>query len=368
MILHLVFDDKFTDYAIRQFLPYGDSEFLTVVDELKQDFIYIKQKEQVRVLRNGSDEFLFFLEHLSDYKAIILHGFYTPWQVEIVRKAPSSVKICWVFWGGDMYQRPDICDSYLSRMSLRIQRMRYLVKGKKQQGYIVPFDVYSRVDYLLDDSYENYEDVKRYIRKPDLKYLWYNYYSLEETVGPVLMRSKVNGNNLMVGHSGGIRTNHMDGFLAVRKLNLINHDVISGLSYGDPWYRNLVLKIGRIFFGAKFKPLLNFMPLEEYNHVLCTCSINVMPAYKPEGMGNCLTALWLGAKVFFYERNLKYQYFKRLGLIVFSIDKDLRRSNKDWDLPLSDAMIEHNRKILEEQYGKAAMSQRIGIVFRTLDS
>ncbi len=368
MILHLVFDDFFADYAIRQFLPYGNSDFITVVDNHVQEFKHIKQKDKVRVLRNGSNEYLSLLDNLSNYKAIILHGFYTPWQVDVVRHAPSNVKICWVFWGGDMYQRLDICNSYLSKASLCLQRIRNLVKGKQPQGYFVPFDAFSRVDYLLDDSYENVEDVRRYIHKPDLKYLWYTYYSIEDTVGEELMQSRASGQNVMVGHTAGIRTNHIDGFIAVRKLNLKEFSIVSSLSYGDSWYRNLILKFGRLLFGKKFKPLLKFMPLDQYNKVLCSCPIEVMPAYKPEGMGNCLTALWLGAKVFLFERNLKYQYFKRLGLTVFSIDKDLVRSNKNWDRPLSDAEMEHNRRILMEQYGKAAIEQRIGIVVNTLES
>ena len=368
MILHLVFDDKFADYAIRQFLPFGDSEFVTVVDGPRRKFNYIQQKDKVRILRRKSDEYLSFLDHLSDYKAVLLHGFYSSWQVDVVRHAPAQLKVCWVFWGGDMYQRPDICDSYLSKSSLFLQRIRDMFKEKTQQGYIVPFDVFSRVDYLLDDSFENYEDVKRYIHKPDLKYLWYTYYSIEDTVGEALMQSKASGQNLMVGHSACIRTNHINGFSAVKRLNLKGHCVISGMSYGEMWYRNLMLHFGRILFGKKFKPLLDFMPREQYNKVLCSCPIQVMPAYKPEGMGNCLTAIWLGAKVFFYERNLKYQYFKRLGLNVFSIDKDLVRSNRDWDSPLSVTEIEHNRKILLEQYGNAAMEQKISIVVSTLDS
>ncbi len=368
MILHLVFDDKFTDYAIKQFLPLGGSVFVTVIDKPDRVFKHITQKDKVRALLNKSDEYFYLLDHLSDFKAIILHGFYTPWQVDMVCHAPSNVKVCWVFWGGDMYQRPDICESYLSKNSLRIQKFRDMIKGKKEQGYFVPFDVYSRVDYLLDDSFENYEDVKRYIHKSDLKYLWYTYYSIEETIGNQLIQSKVNGQSLMVGHTAGIRTNHIDGFLAVKKLHPKGHTVVSALSYGESWYRNLIIHFGRLLFGRSFKPLLDFMPLEQYNRVLCSCPIEVMPAYKPEGMGNCLTAIWLGAKIYMYERNLKYQYFKRLGLSIFSIEKDLVLSNSNWDQPLSDAEIEHNRSILMDHYGKASMEKKISIVINTLES
>lgn len=368
MILHLVFDDKFADYAVQQFLPLGNSEFISVVSSTEQEFTHIKQIEKIRVLLDGSYDYCQLLDSLYRYSSIIIHGFYTPWQVDIIKHAPSEVKVCWAFWGGDMYQRPDIRDSYLSKSSLILQKTRTFIKGKEEEGYIIPFDVFQRIDYLLDDSYENYEDVKRYIRKPDLKYLWYTYYSIEETVGENLKQASVDGEDIMVGHTAGIRTNHINGFYAVKRLDLKGHQVLSAMSYGAPWYRNLMLRTGKILFGDKFNPLLTFMPLEQYNNILRACSVDVMPAYKPEGMGNCLTALWLGARLYMYERNLQYQYFKRLGLSVFSINKDLRRSNKNWADPLSDTEIENNRKILMKHYGKESMKQKIRLIVDTLES
>lgn len=368
MILHLVFDDKFIDYSIKQFMPYGNSEFVLVKSSEQESIKYIKQQDKLTIYQRGSSAYNNFLENLSRYNAIIIHGFYQPWQVEIVNHAPDEVKICWAFWGGDKYQRADICDSYLSPYSKFLVKIHRLIKGPTDKpDYEVPMKSLQRVDYLLDDSYENFEDVRDYIHKPNLKYIWYTYYSIEETIGKELMQAQVNGNNLLIGHNAGIRTNHIDGFLAAKRLNLQGRKIVSVMAYGEPWYRNCLIKIGKLLWGKQFNAQIDFIPLKQYNEVLRSCPIVVFPAYKPEAMGNCLTALWMGAKLFMYERNIKYQYFKRLGLKVFSIDKDFKRSNKNVLKNISNEDMLHNREILISVYGFSEMDVRIRELIKEID-
>lgn len=368
MILHLVFDDKFVDYSIKQFMPYGNSEFVLVKTSAQESIKYIKRQDELTIYPWKSEAYENFLENLSRYNAIILHGFYTPWQVEVVEHAPSEVKICWAFWGGDKYQRADICDSYLSPYSKFLVKMRRLLKGQTNKpGYEVPMKSLQRVDYLLEDSYENFEDVRNYIHKPDLKFLWYTYYSIEETVGQDLMQAQVEGHNLLIGHNAGIRTNHIDGFLAAKKLDLHGRKIVSVMVYGESWYRNCLIKIGELLFAKQFHAQIDFLPRNEYNEMLCTCPIVVFPTYKPEAMGNCLTALWMGAKLYMYECNLKYKYFRHLGLKVFSIDRDFNRSNKNVLEPLSQQDILYNREILMREYGFNEMDVRIRELIKEID-
>lgn len=367
MILHLLFDDKFADYTIRQFSPYGNSEFLVVQYSADEEIKHILLRDQLTRLVYKSGEYLNFLRGLGQYKAIIIHGFYTPWQVEIVENAPVSVKIAWAFWGGDLYQRPDVRDRYLAPISKFAHRLHELKKPTKDE-YIVPMSALQRVDYVLDDMLENYEDVKQYIQKPSVKYLWYQYYSVEKTVGEALLEVKAEGQNVLMGHSAGVRTNHIEGMLALRRLNLKGRKIITPLSYGSPWYRNMILRVGRMLFGDGFTPLTSFMPREEYNALICSCPAFICPAYKPEGMGNIITALWLGARVYLYKHNLKYKYLTRIGVRVFSIEDDLCRRNGDALLPLSEEDLMHNRAILQQIYGFNQMDERIQVIIKTLES
>ena len=368
MILHLVFDDKFIDYSIKQFMPYGNSEFVLVQSNANEAIKFIKQQDQLTIYLRGSVPYQHFLKTLNRYNAIIIHGFYTLWQVEVVENAPSEVKICWAFWGGDKYQRADICDSYLSPYSKFLVKIHRLLKGQiNKTDYEVPMKSLQRVDYLLDDSFENFEDVRDYIHKADLKYLWYTYYSIEETIGKDLMQAQVEGRNLLIGHNAGIRANHIDGFFAAKKLNLHGRKIVSVMAYGDPWYRNSLMKIGKLLFGKQFQAQVDFLPRNQYNEMLRSCPTVVFPTYKPEAMGNCLTALWMGARLYMYECNMQYQYFKRLGLKVFTIDRDFNRKNKQVFEPLSQQDILYNREILMREYGFNEMDGRIRELIKEID-
>lgn len=367
MILHLLFDDKFADYTIRQFTPYGNSEYLIVQNRADEEIRHIKLCDQLIRLVYESDDYNAFLKELCRYKAIIIHGFYTPWQVEIVENAPEKVKIAWAFWGGDLYQRPDVRDRYLAPISKIFNHIHEWKKPTKDE-YIVPMSALRRVDYVLDDMQENYEDIKRYINKPSVKYLWYQYYSIEKTVGEALLDAKAEGQNVLMGHSAGIRTNHIEGMLALSRLKLKGRKVITPLSYGSPWYRNLILKVGKLLFHDDFQPQTSFLPIEEYNALICSCPTFICPAYKPEGMGNILTALWLGARVYLYKHNLKYKYLTRIGVRVFSIEDDLRRGNAEALSPISPEDLANNRTILKQIYGFAQMDERIQTIINTLEA
>lgn len=364
MILHLVLDDKFTDYTIKQFDTYHNSDYLIVQDT---PLCMVKQKEALTQVSYLSREYNEIRDNLSRYNAIIIHGLYTPWQADFILAAPPFVKIAWCMWGGEVYQRPDICMSFLAPWNKRLQKLRDWIKGNNRgKIYNVPTEVFSRVDYLLSDEYEEFQFACNYFHKTDWRYLWYNYYSIEETLG-TLMNSYVDGNNILLGHNAGIRTNHIDGFFAAKKLNLHGRKIVSVMAYGDSWYRHSLMKIGKLLFGKQFQAQVDFLPRNQYNEMLRSCPTVVFPTYKPEAMGNCLTALWMGARLYMYECNMQYQYFKRLGLKVFTIDRDFNRKNKQVFEPLSQQDILYNREILMREYGFNEMDVRIRELIKEID-
>ena len=62
-----------------------------------------------------------------------------------------------------------------------------------------------------------------------------------------------------------------------------------------------------------------------------------------------MAMLWMGAKIYLDERNPIFRYLKRLGIFVFSINKDLVPENKQVFQLLNSVEVENNRsKILPE--------------------
>lgn len=368
MILHFITDDKFADYAIGQFSgPDFHSVFVLITDSDKIQ--YVSRLGGVDIINPNANRFSDLLHGLGKYNAIILHGLFWPWEEDVLRMAPSHVKVAWVFWGGDIYGRKDNCGRYLSNQSrflLGVQHIKRWIRNKRQPfKYEIPFNLLKRIDYCLTDIPEDYAFVKQYLG-PKIKELWYNYYSIEETIED-LAGDVVNGNNILLGNSCSIECNHLDGFRKIKSFPIRDSKIVVPLSYGESWLRLFLLREGKRCFGSHFQPLVDFIPRSEYNSIIKSCAVAVMPHYRPQAFGNILTALWLGTRVYLSEKNILYSYFKRIGTVIFSLEKDFVRTNSFALLPLSEVQVEQNRRAISVFYGKIVMRQKIFELVRVLN-
>lgn len=368
LILHLLFEDKFGEYAVKQFS--GEemcSEFVVV--SFRKEGPSALSSDIVKTIRYPSVEFKEMLDCLGNYHAIVLHGLFHRWQEKVLCAVPPEVKVAWVFWGGDIYGRSDFSAGYLSvssKLLLCLQRgSRVLSRKKVKPSYEIPFSLLQRIHFCLTDIHEDYVFVKQYL-KTDIQEVWYNYYSIEETLGD-LADERVMGHNVLVGNSSSIDNNHLYGFRLIRRLRKGDSKVVVPLSYGEAWLKNKILMMGRIFFGRHFMPLVDFIPRPEYNQIIRSCSAVVMPHYRPQAFGNILTALWLGSRVFLSEKNVLFAYFRRIGAVVFSIEHDLKKSNPQVLSPLPENDVLQNRKAIKAIYGKDVMHQKNLELVKTLN-
>lgn len=369
MILHFLSDDKFSDYVVEQFSePEMQSEF--VLMSASEKMAYFQHTECVTIInphKSGSMEKL--IGALHNYSAIVLHGLFYPWCEIVLRYVPDSVKVAWVFWGGEVYGRKEFGKTFLSKQSRKIlwlRNVKLLLKNKKRTAqYEIPREMFRRIDYCLTDIHEDFEFVNAYA-KSDMKEVWYNYYSVDETIGG-LRDQFVEGDNILVGNSCTLMCNHLDGFKAARKILYEDSEIVVPLSYGESWLRNLLLKKGRRMFGNRFYPLVDFMPRDEYNRIIKSCSVVIMPHYRPQAFGNLLTALWLGSRVYMSEKSLLYAFFKRIGVKVFSIEIDLEKAGRTNFSPLSAEEREWNRKVIASIYDKGVMKGRIREIVELLE-
>lgn len=98
-ILHILTDEKFSDYVINQFeTPEMQSEFVLIPSNFDVDS-NVKNIKKTQVVRQGSAEFRKLLTHLGDYSGIVFHGMHWGnWQAPILKAIPDYVKVAWVFW------------------------------------------------------------------------------------------------------------------------------------------------------------------------------------------------------------------------------------------------------------------------------
>ena len=364
MILHLLFDQKFSDYVIEQF----------AADEMQSDFVLVSSTQKMQYFQRIDavrfvnpdvlSEMEQLLSDLSNYKSVIFHGLFYPWQEWLLNHWPSHVKIAWACWGGEIYGQPDIRTSFLKPISKIVDRVHRILYSQKI-GYVFPKDLIRKVDYCLTGIDAEYEYVKDYLGT-DIQYLQYVYYSIDETLGS-LKSAHTMGMNIFVGNSATIENNHLETFLRLKRICNGNKRIIVPLSYGSPWVRNMCLKVGRKLFGEKFNPLLDFMPREEYNATMLNCAVMIQPHLREQAHGNIVTGLWLGMRVYLSERGIDYQRFNKIGCKVYTIEQDLRKNNLKALMPLTEEEIAYNRSLLMQFYGREYILEKLHKIVEVLN-
>lgn len=377
MILHLLSDDKFSDYAIDQFSRAAPrkNDFVVLVFGKDDCLKNIRNKDNVRVIREGSAQVDEICKHISGYNAVITHNLSTEAREKIIQAAFGKIKTAWVFWGFELYGRKKNEWKYLGPRSKFYQTLFKLkgnVKNFINKSYMaddlyeVGPHVFKNLDYCLTDLKEDYETAKSYFRS-NFDFLWYNYYSIEETLGS-LKNQHVNDQNILIGNSATLSNNHLEAFHVLNKLSINDRKIITPLSYGNNWYARIISRKGRALFQNHFHPLVRFIPREEYNQILRSCSVVIMNHYRHQGMGNIISAMWLGSRVYISKRTTTFAYFKRLGAHIFSVEDDLNSSNTKALSPLSHDMVMENREILFREYGKAHMLRKVDEIINELDN
>lgn len=366
MILHLLTDEKFTDYAIQQFsAPEMESEFVLVPSNNMME--HVKLIGRCTVMRQQSPEFDALLNRIGQYTGIMLHGmFWGKWQTPVLQHVPNNVKVAWYFWGGDIYARHGLEPQFLAPITGSLYRLHERKKNiAVDTSWEIPLKLYNRINYCLTAEQEEYEFAKQYTGA-NFEFIWYTCYSLEETVGS-LMNSRCEGNNIWLGNSAAVWNNHFDVLWTLRKSGLLrkpkNERVIIPLSYGDPWVRNLILKLGKLLLGKRMQALTEFMPRNEYNALMLSCSTMIIGYWEPAGQGNVITALWLGMRVYLSEKSIAYNFFKRIGVQIYSIESDLKKYQFT---PLSEEVRAENRKVLTKWFSKQHVMEAVQNVVHAL--
>ena len=370
MILHLVTDEKFTDYAIQHFMAEPATSVFVLVQRYNFPITHIKLKEQVRIIRYGSDEYKVLLSSLNQYACVFSHGLFETWQEEIIQNTPTNVKVAWMCWGGELYGLPHLRNSFLSPSTKclhLLKRFVYKLKGKKQKDDIshVSHDTFKRINYCITDCQEEFYYANQHLGG-HMRHIWYNYYSIEETIGS-LQSHTVNDMHILLGNSSTFECNHLMAMRQLTKLGLnTNQQVILPLSYGDSWLRERLLYLGPRILGKHFRALTDFMPRDEYNQIMISCGVVIMPHYRQQAFGNLLTALWLGAKVFVSKHSVVFPFYSRLGLHVYTIEDDMTK--EAISTPLSAELQAHNRTVLLAEYGIEAMRPHINKLIKQLNN
>lgn len=360
-IVHIAADEKFIDtaYEIYEKAFPGKNRFFILYEEDEERFRHLSKAKEYEIIEISDDYLSLIRKKLSQVKIVVYHGmnFYQMWLAQALKD--NNLITVWTVFGFEVFRNPYLFGKEIyGRKTYRrfvfnlkdivknwIRPFYFMFLGKERDTFKAYLDVLREMDYvgvLAEEEYANLEH--RIGLRKNIKQLRFTYYPLGliKATGTTLT-----GDNILLGNSARSTNNHLEAFDRLKGIDLGNRKIIVPLSYGNEEYASEIIKIGNRLFGDKFCPLIKYLPLNEYQEILQTCSVVIMNNYRQQGVGNVLNSLYYGAKIYLSKKNTVYHYLKRLDCLVFSIDEDLK-GEKVFER-FSQNQIKEHKRILEEE-------------------
>ncbi|SEK39582.1 TDP-N-acetylfucosamine:lipid II N-acetylfucosaminyltransferase [Halomonas daqiaonensis] len=377
-ILHLATDEKFLDHAIPVFEKvYPGANDVYVFAE-KTPLKYVKlNPDYIETKRSR----FFYKKPKLDKKAytkydlIIFHSLGVSTYPEL-KNVPDDTPTVWLGWGFDYYNELlknfplhlDATQKIYSRLlaSNKKRRVAALVKDFlhffwSRNDKIRAVEKISVFSPVLPEEYELVKKSRDWKCFP--KYASWNYGTMEDNLVKGFEGETVTGNAILVGNSATYTGNHADVFDLLQKLKVNDRKVVAPLSYGDPQLAKELTCMGREYFSIHFEPLIDFMPIEDYVSIIKKCGYVIMNHIRQQAVGNIVIMLYLGARVFVRHENPVYDFFKKSGVVISTVQEleadpgllnqplteDERRCNKVFvsDYWSRDKAYERTRELVE---------------------
>jgi len=364
VILHIVPDDKFIDMAYNMFekASPNNNEFMVVTKQ--ENFKYIKTTPITRI---SPLKFLTksFAKRLSKYEFVVIHWLEDQTK-QLILNAPREVKFIWIGWGGDYYRyinkklylpltqtlvndtfTPQVKTSIKQKIKTRIKKLFFLKEVLDTEKII------ARINFFAPVLQEDYDLLCNEFIDFSPKYIDWNYGTLEDDLVPEKLQ--IDGKNILLGNSATAENNHLDTFKILRHINISDRKIICPLSYGDMNYSEKIIRHGIELFGNNFEALTDFIPINEYNKIINSCSIVIMNHLRQQAVGNIVIMLYFGAKVFLNKENPVYEFFKKNGAIIFNMEE---LTDKNINIELTEQEKHINKEVLKKYWARDVILEK----------
>lgn len=361
-ILHLIHDNKFFDFvnAVFSGLPGVQNRFIAFAPGTAPT----AHVESIDLWRRVG--WLYFISRSAQKDiawcdCLVVH-FVESYGALYILRAPARVTAVWSGWGGDYMAllpdterallspetaallediRREACQQSLSAVIRRLaDRARRIFIDRPLRSAAI-----ARADYFSAPLREDYDLLQETLGpRFRARYAQLNYGSIERSfgVGP----AGLTGEDILLGNSATATNNHIEMLRLLSRCDLGDRKVVVPLSYGDPDYRDAVVRRGKQLLGVRFEPLLAFMPLAEYNAQLARCSVAIMNHRRQQALGNIGASLYRGARLYLDEAGMMYRVFRDLGAHVSST-RSLEETRALPSEPLTREQQAQNRASLE---------------------
>jgi hypothetical protein len=314
--------------------------------------------EQIYFVGDKAKDIADLFERIQKFDIVFLHGL-DMFSSRLMLFADMEPKVVFLFFGGEIYENSKILKSkpfgnltikkynnFDNRKERFIENSLYRIKYVFDTLESKIKKALQKIDYFAVVHKEDYDFmIANKVMPSSVKYFKFSFYPIEFLYNNEIDISN-SGNNILIGNSRSYANNHLEIFSILSKFNIANRKVIVPLSYGNMKGIDSLVQNGKENLGDRFSPLLELMPLDEYNKMLSTCSVAIMNHYRQQAVGNIIALVYSGAKVYLSSQNTVYHFLKRIGCNVYSVENDLITSNINALETLSKEESTQNKEIL----------------------
>lgn len=297
---------------------------------------------EMRIKNKNSTGLVWFLDFTrATHKAekIIIHGLWDFYAIALLFLQPWLLKKCyWMIWGGDLYDYKSDCRNW--KWWLRNYFKKSVIK---RIGHLV---TYVEGDVELARNWYGakgkYHECIMYLSNI------YREYPIKSDPRKTI--------NILIGNSADSSNNHFE--ILDKLAPFRNQDIViyAPLSYGSKEYAQSVIELGKELFGDKFRPLTDFMPFGQYLNLLGRIDIAIFNHKRQQGMGNIITLLGLGKKVYMRSDVSSWQMFADMGVKIYDCSSV--------DLSLMDkSFVRLNREMIKNNFSEEKMISQLNEIF-----
>lgn len=352
MIVHLFDDEKFVDTTIDKFEKLSPGENRYIVFSGSQVLKFPKKIDKIDI---HTDKWykLNFDDIFRNCDLLIIH-YLTPLKSYILKKAPKEINILWIVWGGDAYSNFRNFSGYEPKTKLVVDSFfkvrirntifydifhlyKYGVRILKKETKIL-----SKVNYMATVLPPEFEVINKEFNLK-AKFVKFNYDSLNDVLKKT---TKTNlGGNILLGNSATAYNNHLDAF---DKIKTNKFTLVVPLNYGDKSYRDIICKEGTALYGNKFKPIIDFLPFDEYEKLVSSCNTMIMYHIRQQGLGNIFLALFTGMRVYLNKKSITYDYLTSIGLRIYNLEDHIELLG----IELEEETKSINKQLIKDYWGE----------------
>jgi hypothetical protein len=246
---------------------------------------------------------LCMLKPLFQSDKIIIHSLASPFLLIYLFLFPSlAKKSYWVIWGKDLY-------FYHTLAKKKIYHKVYEFFRKI---------VIKRIPNIVTLTEGDFRLAQKWYQS---KAVWHECYMYPSNLYKDIPSPKRQDDTtiILAGNSADPSNNHLEIFSILETYKDADIELIVPLSYGDKTYALEVISAGKQIFGEKFKAICTLLPLQEYLDLLGKIDIAIFAHNRQQAMGNIITLLGMGKKVFMKDDITSWDTLQSFGMTPYSI-------------------------------------------------